>query len=204
MDTWGQHLGSSPFLDCWADVLVGAVLYSTWVEARVAFGTVLRSKPGPTFDCQTSSTDSRSVRSYPRGYDGKPLACGMRRFDEPYKEPFRPNKFRRLCSDKREPKQYDGGAREHATVFGDGFWYCEHGGHLEGYRRRGLQRRSVWYHFYRRTLHPTGECTFPRNTQCHSDQRGGPHQISFGERYPRSGGHGFVEYHPGGGCCSYC
>jgi hypothetical protein len=29
MDTWGQHLGSSPFLDCWADVFAAALLYST-------------------------------------------------------------------------------------------------------------------------------------------------------------------------------
>jgi hypothetical protein len=203
MDTWGQHLGSSPFLDCWADVLVGALLYSTWVEARVEFGTVLRSRPGPTFDCQTSSTDSRSIRAYPRGCARKPLACGMCRSDEPFEEPFRSNQFHRSCGDKGEPKQHNCSAGKHATVFGDGNRYFEHGGYLEGYRRHGLQRRSVWYHLGRRTLHPTGECTFPRNTQCHSDQRGGSHQISFGERYPCRGGCGFAEYHSGRRGCSY-
>jgi hypothetical protein len=27
MDTRGQHLGSSPFLDCWADVINATLLY---------------------------------------------------------------------------------------------------------------------------------------------------------------------------------
>jgi len=37
MDTREQHLGSSPFLDCWADVFAARLLYSTRVGARVAF-----------------------------------------------------------------------------------------------------------------------------------------------------------------------
>src|SRR5580658_2764071 len=48
MDTWGQHLGSSPFLDCWADVLVGALLYSTWAGARAAFGAGFDTSRGQT------------------------------------------------------------------------------------------------------------------------------------------------------------
>lgn len=67
-----------------------------------------------------------------------------------------------------------------------------------------MQRRSVWYHFGRRTLHPTGECTFPRDTQCDRDQRGGPNQISFGEHYYHRDGGGLAEYHSVERFCSYC
>ena len=54
----------------------------------------------------------------------------------------------------------------------------------------------MWYDFDRWVLQRTGECTLPRECQCDRDQRGGPNQISFGERYAGSGDGGFTEHKP--------
>ena len=59
-----------------------------------------------------------------------------------------------------------------------------------------MQRRSVWYHFGRRTLHLTSQCTLACDCQCDRDQRGGPLKISFGEHYDCRSDSGLAKYHP--------
>ena len=69
---------------------------------------------------------------------------------------------------------------------------------------RGLQRHSVWYDFWWGPLHATGEYAFARNTSCDRDQRGGPNQISIGERDPSLGDGDFAEHQSIQCICSYC
>lgn len=68
----------------------------------------------------------------------------------------------------------------------------------------GLQRRGVWYDFWWGPLHATGEHALARNTSCDRDQRGGPNQISIGERDPRLGNGDFAEHQSIQRICSYC
>jgi hypothetical protein len=61
--------------------------------------------------------------------------------------------------------------------------------------RPGLQWRSLWYHFRRRTLHRPVECALACDTPSDRNQRGGPNQISFGKRQRCCGDRGFAEYY---------
>src|SRR5580693_3111124 len=126
----------------------------------------------------------------------------MRRFDERQQGSSGSNEWR-TCRPQDHTHQLNCGIRKHATICCDGNWYSEYGSHLES-RWSGLHLCSMWYHFDRRTLHPTGECTLPRDTQCDRDQRGGPNQISFGKRDHRRGGCGFTEYYAGECVSAYC
>jgi hypothetical protein len=98
----------------------------------------------------------------------------MRRFDERQQESSWSNEWR-TCRAQDHTQQLNCGIRKHATICGDGNWYSEYGSHMESRWWSGLHRCSMWYHFGRRALHPTGECTLPRDTQCDRDQRGGPY-----------------------------
>ena len=91
----------------------------------------------------------------------------MCRFDEHRQEPFCPWP----CSGTGEPQYDRGDIRNYSAICSNGDRHFERGGDLEC-KWRGLQWRSVWYHFEWRTLHPPGECAFACDTPSDSDQRG--------------------------------
>jgi hypothetical protein len=94
---------------------------------------------------------------------------------------------------KGEPKQRDSSGRNDAAVCGNGNRRFQYVCDLER-GRRGLQRRSVWYHFEWRPLHATGEYALACKPYPDSDQRGGPYENSFGDGHPCNGSSSFVEH----------
>jgi hypothetical protein len=136
-------------------------------------GTAPILNPRPNFDYQTSFADSRMVSTCPGYSVGQRFHFGVRRFDKRQQESSWSNEFQRTSRANDYTEQLNSGIGKYATVCGDRNWYSEYGSHLESRWWSELHRCSMWYHFRRRTLHPTGECTLPRDTQCDRDQRGG-------------------------------
>jgi hypothetical protein len=62
----------------------------------------------------------------------------------------------------------------------------------------------MWYHFERRTLQGTGQCTHAYDRQRNSDQRGGPNQIGFSEHLRCRSDRGFAQHEPDQRFCSDC
>ena len=125
---------------------------------------------------------------------GERFHFGVCRFDKSQQGSYWSNELRRSRANDRT-EQLNSDIGKHATVPGHGNWCSEYGSHLESRWWSGLHGCSMWYDFGRRTLHPTGECTLPRNTQCDRDQRGRPNQISFGKRDHSRSGCDFTEYY---------